>query len=48
MVALLRLVAAELPDQQVIVPIGWPASSWLDCLVIGVLFLNLERLAHPP
>jgi len=38
MVALLRLVAAELPDHQVIVHIGWPASSWLDRLALGVIF----------
>ncbi len=43
-VALLRLVEAELSDHHVIVHIGWPASSWLDRLAIGVWFLNLERL----
>ena len=43
-VALLRLVEAELPDHHVIVHIGWPTSSWLDRLATGVMFLNLERL----
>jgi hypothetical protein len=42
--ALLRLVEAELPNHHVIVPIGWPTSSWLDRLATGVMFLNLERL----
>lgn len=43
-VALLRLVEAELPNHHVIVHIGWPTSSWLDRLATGVMFLNLERL----
>jgi hypothetical protein len=43
-VALLRLVEAELPDHHVVVHIGWPTSSWLDRLATGVMFLNLERL----
>jgi hypothetical protein len=43
-VAILRLVEAELTDHHVVVYIGWPLSSWLDRLAIGVWFLNLERL----
>ena len=43
-VAFLRLVEAELPEHHVVVHIGWPTSSWLDRLAIGVMFLNLERL----
>ncbi len=44
MVDVLRLVEAELPKRHVVVHIGWPTSSWLDRLAIGVWFLNLERL----
>ena len=43
-VGILRLVEAELPGHHVVVHIGWPLSSWLDRLAIGVMFLNLERL----
>jgi hypothetical protein len=44
MVRLLRLVEDELPNHHVVVYIGWPTSSWLDRLAIGVRFLNLGRL----
>jgi len=44
MVGILRLVEAELSDHHVVVHIGWPTSSWLDRLAIGVWFLNLDRL----
>jgi hypothetical protein len=44
MVALLHLVEDELSARHVVVHIGWPISSWLDRLGIGVWFLNLERL----
>ncbi len=43
-VNILRLVEAELPGYHVVVHIGWPLSSWLDRLAIGVRFFNLGRL----
>ncbi len=43
-VGILRLVEAELPNHHVVVHIGWPLSSWLDRLAIGVRFFNLGRL----
>lgn len=44
MVALLKLVEYELPHQTVKVHFGWPMSSWLDRLSIGVMIFNLMRL----
>ncbi len=44
MVALLKLVQYELTHRTVKVHFGWPMSSWLDRLSIGVMILNLMRL----
>ncbi len=44
MIALLRVVEAELPGRNVSVCFGWPMSSWLDRLAIGVMVFNLMRL----
>jgi hypothetical protein len=44
MVALLNLVQYELTHRTVKVHFGWPMSSWLDRLSIGVMILNLMRL----
>jgi hypothetical protein len=44
MVALLRVVNFELGDRQVVIHLGWPMSSWLDRLAIGVMIMNLMRL----
>jgi amino acid transporter len=44
MVALLRVVEYEFNDRQVVVHLGWPLSSWLDRLAIGVMFINMMRL----
>jgi amino acid transporter len=46
MVALLKVVEYELPDRSVNVHIGWPLSSWLDRLSIGVMVFNMMRLPH--
>jgi amino acid transporter len=43
-VALLRVVEYELGDRQVVVHFGWPLSSWLDRLAIGVMVFNMMRL----
>jgi amino acid transporter len=44
LVALLKVVEYELPDRQITVHIGWPMSSWLDRLAIGVMVFNIMRL----
>lgn len=42
--ALLRIVEHELPDRDISVTFGWPMSSWLDRMAIGVMVFNLMRL----
>jgi hypothetical protein len=44
MVSLLRVVEYELAGWEIKVHIGWPMSSWLDRLSIGVMVFNLVRL----
>ena len=44
MVGLLRVLAYELPDRKITVQFGWPMSSWLDRLAVGVMVFNLMRL----
>jgi len=44
MVSLLRVLEYEFPHKKIIVHLGWPMSSWLDRLSIGVLVFNLMRL----
>ncbi len=44
MVSLLQLFIYEMPEQRVTVHFGWPMSSWLDRLSIGVMVYNLIRL----
>jgi hypothetical protein len=44
LVALLRVVEYELVDRQVTVHLGWPMSSWLDRMAIGVMTFNMMRL----
>jgi hypothetical protein len=44
MVAILRLAEAEFIGRHVVVHIGWPLSSWLDRLAMGVMYLHLMRL----
>jgi amino acid transporter len=43
-IALLKVVEYELSDREVVVHLGWPMSSWLDRLAIGVMVFNLMRL----
>ncbi len=42
--SLLKVVEYELADRQVVVHFGWPLSSWLDRLAVGVMVFNLMRL----
>ena len=44
MVALLKVVEYEMQENQINVYFGWPMSSWLDRLSIGVMVFNLMRL----
>ena len=43
-VSLLKLIEYEMPEQKIFVHFGWPLSSWLDRLSIGVMVFNLMRL----
>jgi amino acid transporter len=43
-ISLLKLIEYEMPKQKVCVHFGWPLSSWLDRLSIGVMVFNLMRL----
>ncbi len=44
MQALLALLQEELEGREVHVHFGWPTSSWLDRLAVGVFVANLMRL----
>ncbi len=46
MVAVLKVLEYELSDRSITVHIGWPMSSWLDRLSIGVMIFNMMRLPH--
>jgi amino acid transporter len=43
-IALLRVVEFELAERGVSIYFGWPMSSWLDRMAIGVMVFNLMRL----
>ncbi len=43
-ISILKLIEYEMPQQRVTVHFGWPLSSWLDRLSIGVMVFNLMRL----
>lgn len=43
-VAILRVVEYELGDRNIFVHFGWPMSSWLDRISIGVMVYNLMKL----
>ena len=44
MIQLLKIVEYEFPDRDVCVHFGWPLSSWLDRLSIGVMVFNVMTL----
>ncbi len=44
MVALLKVIAYEMSDREITVHFGWPLSSWLDRLSIGVMVYNMMSL----
>ncbi len=41
---LLNVLKYELPHKQVVVHFGWPQSSWLDRLAIGVMVFSIMKL----
>jgi amino acid transporter len=41
---LLYVLKYELPDKQLTVHVGWPMSSWLDRLAIGVMVFSIMKL----
>lgn len=43
-VAILRVVEYEMGDRQIVVHFGWPMSSWIDRMSIGVMVYNLMKL----
>jgi hypothetical protein len=43
-VSILKVMEYEFPHRRVFVHFGWPLSSWLDRLSIGVMVFNLMRL----
>ncbi len=43
-IALLKVVEYELHDRDVNVHFGWPMSSWIDRMSIGVMVFNIMRL----
>ncbi len=44
MIGLLQVVEYELGDRDITVHYGWPLSSWVDRLSIGVLMYNIMKL----
>lgn len=44
MVGILKVVEYELVDRKVTIHFGWPLSSWVDRLSIGVMVFNIMRL----
>ena len=44
MVGLLKVVEYELVNSSVVIHYGWPLSSWLDRMSIGVMVFNIMRL----
>lgn len=42
--ALLYVLRYELPERQFVVHFGWPLSSWLDRMAIGVMVFSIMRL----
>ncbi len=41
---LLHVVKYELPHKNIIVHVGWPQSSWIDRLAIGVMVFSIMKL----
>ena len=44
MIYILRLMETEFPDRHIVVHLGWPLSSWVDRLSMGIVYLKFLRL----
>jgi hypothetical protein len=44
MIAVLHVAEHELTERNIIIHFGWPLSSWLDRISIGVMVFNIMRL----
>jgi hypothetical protein len=44
MVNILRVLEYEMGDRKVMIHLGWPMSSWLERLSVGVMVFNLMKL----
>lgn len=42
--AILHSLRADLPEKRFIIHLGWPLSSWIDRLAVGVFTFNLMKL----
>ena len=42
---MLKVLDYEMAERDITVHFGWPMSSWLDRIAIGVMVFNLVRLA---
>ena len=43
-VSILKVMEYEMSDRRIVVHFGWPLSSWLDRMSIGVMVFNLMKL----
>lgn len=43
-VSVLRVIEYEMSDRSIVIHFGWPLSSWIDRLSIGVMVFNLMKL----
>lgn len=42
--AILHTLRADLPEKRFVIHLGWPLSSWIDRLAVGVFTFNLMKL----
>jgi amino acid permease-like protein len=42
--AILYSIRADLPEKRFVIHLGWPLSSWIDRLAVGVFTFNLMKL----
>ncbi|MBI2486897.1 MAG: hypothetical protein HYW01_08055, partial [Deltaproteobacteria bacterium] len=42
--AILYMLRADIPEKRFVIHLGWPLSSWIDRLAVGLFTFNLMRL----
>ncbi len=42
--AILYAIRADLPEKRFVIHLGWPTSSWIDRLAVGLFVFNLMKL----